>query len=294
MTGALNDNLDQVSARYAHLVVRQAMLANREGFPLGLATVPLGKLHDQFPRSILEKYGVHIYTGQAVIRLNFDENDVTGIATSTEVFNADYVVLAVDSTSMNLVPADVVKTNNRAKPELSPAQSPILTLYLWYKGQIDLKSPLCMPGRHFHWCFDRSTFTPKLSGAETALSLVASAARNLINLVDEEICDIGRKELEESLRRKIPFPDNWAVVRHKNATFSPLLEYDSVRPMQRTNIHNLFLAGDWTDTGWPGTMEGAIRSGYICAREILAQEGINYDLLIPDLPAKGFSKLLLH
>jgi predicted NAD/FAD-dependent oxidoreductase len=207
--------------------------------------------------------------------------------TSEEVFNADHVVLAVDSAAMNLIPDNI-------RPELSPTHSPILTLYLWYEDEMEIKSPLCMPGGHFHWCFDRSDFAPKLSNMKTALSLVASAARKLIDLSDEEVLCTGLRELGEPLRCKIPIPDEYAVVRHRNATFSPTLDYDLVRPKQKTAVHNLFLAGDWTDTGWPGTMEGAVRSGYICAQEILAQEGIKADLPVSDLSSKGLSRLLFR
>jgi len=81
-------------------------------------------------------------------------------------------------------------------------------------------------------------------------------------------------------------------VRIKNATFSPSIDCDSVRPLQETEIENVFLAGDWTATGWPGTMESAVRSGYICASKILAREGMQASVPLADLPPALLYRLI--
>jgi uncharacterized protein with NAD-binding domain and iron-sulfur cluster len=74
----------------------------------------------------------------------------------------------------------------------------------------------------------------------------------------------------------------WVVTEHA-ATFSAVPGVDRWRPKQASPIHNLFLAGDWTSTGWPATMEGAVRSGYLAAEGLLRQTGHNENLLEPDL-----------
>src|SRR5262249_50231468 len=81
------------------------------------------------------------------------------------------------------------------------------------------------------------------------------------------------------------------VVKEVAATFSPRPGIDQWRPPQKTHVANLYLAGDWTRTGWPSTMEGAVRSGYLAAESVLAGFGKPRKFLQPDLPLEGLSKL---
>ena len=80
------------------------------------------------------------------------------------------------------------------------------------------------------------------------------------------------------------------VVKEVNATFSPQPGSDAFRPAQKTRIANFFLAGDWTRTGWPATMEGAVRSGYLAAEALFAASGIPRKVLVPDLPIEGICR----
>ena len=81
------------------------------------------------------------------------------------------------------------------------------------------------------------------------------------------------------------------VIKEAAATFSPEPGVDRFRPPQATNTPRLFLAGDWTQTGWPATMEGAVRSGYSAAEAVLTSVGSPRTFLQPDLPASGLSRL---
>jgi uncharacterized protein with NAD-binding domain and iron-sulfur cluster len=77
------------------------------------------------------------------------------------------------------------------------------------------------------------------------------------------------------------------VIKEAAATFSPQPGVDRWRPRQETSVRGMFLAGDWTDTGWPATMEGAVRSGYLAAEAVLRAAGTPKKILQPDLPADG-------
>jgi zeta-carotene desaturase len=81
------------------------------------------------------------------------------------------------------------------------------------------------------------------------------------------------------------------VVKETSATFSPAPASDQWRPAQKSPLSGLFLAGDWTSTGWPSTMEGAVRSGYLATEAILSDMGTPQKFLQPDLPAEGLSRL---
>jgi uncharacterized protein with NAD-binding domain and iron-sulfur cluster len=83
------------------------------------------------------------------------------------------------------------------------------------------------------------------------------------------------------------------VIKEAAATFSPEPGVDRWRPQQQTSVPHLFLAGDWTATGWPATMEGAVRSGYLAAEALLRTSGTPRKFLQPDLPPDGFIAMWL-
>jgi len=83
------------------------------------------------------------------------------------------------------------------------------------------------------------------------------------------------------------------VIKEAAATFSPEPGVDRYRPKQQTSVPHLFLAGDWTATGWPATMEGAVRSGYLAAEVLLHAEGTHRAFLQPDLVPDGFIAMWL-
>jgi uncharacterized protein with NAD-binding domain and iron-sulfur cluster len=125
------------------------------------------------------------------------------------------------------------------------------------------------------------------------LQLVISASYDLMPRSRQEIIDLCRAELRALLpaTREANLVKA-TVVKEAAATFSPEPGSDRWRPPQRTSLPNLYLAGDWTKTGWPGTMEGAVRSGYLAAEAILTTSGAPRQLLRPELPAEGLARWL--
>jgi hypothetical protein len=281
------------TAATAAQVIRLAMLANRDGLRMGIPNLTLNVLHGDLPAVALRRHGVRIHMGTPVMELLHEGNRASGVKLGDYSCSyADYVVVATNPKSHPLLPPEMARTRKNYSAELRPPHVPIMTLYCWYQERIDLPPALCMPKGHFHWCFDKSGFEPRLPGMSSAVALVASAARDLVKLPDHEICAIALDELNDALKQELPRPSNWTVAKCPNATFSPQIGCDNIRPIQRTSLRNVFLAGDWTDTGWPGTMEGAVRSGYICARDILSMDGTCCPVPLPDLEAKGLSSLL--
>jgi len=131
-----------------------------------------------------------------------------------------------------------------------------------------------------------------LSGGEGQyLQLVISASYDLVPRSRQEIIDLCVKELADVLpaTREAKLVKA-TVIKEINATFSPEPGVDRWRPGQESSVKNLFLAGDWTRTGWPSTMEGAVRSGYLAAEALLAGAGKPQKFLQADLPLEGLSK----
>ena len=114
--------------------------------------------------------------------------------------------------------------------------------------------------------------------------LVPRACQEIIELCHRELLEVFPAAREARLLKA-------TVIKETAATFSPEPGCDRWRPPQKAPVKNLFLAGDWTATGWPATMEGAVRSGYLAAEAILAAAGEPRTLLQPDLPAEGLARL---
>jgi zeta-carotene desaturase len=127
------------------------------------------------------------------------------------------------------------------------------------------------------------------------LQLVISASYGLVPKSRQEIIDLCRRELATVLPATRDAKLLKAtVIKEVHATFSPEPGVDRWRPSQDAGLQNLFLAGDWTRTGWPATMEGAVRSGYLAAEAVAASLGEPRKFLQPDLPLEGLSKLWAH
>ena len=125
------------------------------------------------------------------------------------------------------------------------------------------------------------------------VELVISSSKSLIEKSRQEIIDLALKELREF------FPQvrdaklvKATVIKEVNATFSPTPGIDRHRPHPQTIWPRVFLAGDWTATGWPATMEGAVRSGYLAAEALAGAEGRPKKFMVPDLPPDGLMRIL--
>src|SRR5205807_2186048 len=144
--------------------------------------------------------------------------------------------------------------------------SPITGVHLWFDREITTLPHASLLDRTMQWMFNKD--------AGRYLQLVVSASRDLTGLTRNEIIEIAIGDL------RLYFPRvhdarlvKAHVVKEQRATFSAAPETESLRPPAETSIPNLFLAGDWTRTGWPATMEGAVRSGYLAAEAVTQSAG---------------------
>jgi uncharacterized protein with NAD-binding domain and iron-sulfur cluster len=124
--------------------------------------------------------------------------------------------------------------------------------------------------------------------------VVVSASRMLAGIDRRQLVDDVCRELRElSPEARQAQLLEWKVISDKHAVFSPLPGLARQRPKQRTPIAGLVLAGDWTATGWPATMESAVRSGYLAAEVVLADRGVRAHVDVPPLPRGWIARLLL-
>jgi zeta-carotene desaturase len=154
--------------------------------------------------------------------------------------------------------------------------SPITGVHLWFDREITTLPYATLLDRTMQWMFnkDRGRY----------LQLVVSASRDLTGLSRAEIVDIAIGDLRLYFPRVLEANLVKAhVIKELRATFSAAPETESLRPTCESGVANVFLAGDWTRTGWPATMEGAVRSGYIAAEAVAKAAGRPDRFLLPDI-----------
>ncbi|MDR3639615.1 MAG: hydroxysqualene dehydroxylase HpnE [Isosphaeraceae bacterium] len=299
LVSALNERLDQMDVGHARKVFLDGFLRNRVGFQMEIPLAPLGELYGTRLEEWLAEKGVtvRLTTGVRTVDLD-DEGSVAGLTLrSGETVAADFVVLAVpfDRVLALMPPALVARVPELAKIDALRA-SPITGVHLWFDRPVCPLDHVAIVGRLVQWVFNHTALQGRTATADGGqyLQLVISAAYDLLPLDNAAILDAVLAELSEiwPAVRDAKLVRSRVVTEH-GATFAVRPGVDALRPPQRTPVDGLFLAGDWTDTGWPATMEGAVRSGYRAAEGVLADLGTPFHLVLPDLPAGRLARWLL-
>jgi zeta-carotene desaturase len=196
--------------------------------------------------------------------------------------SADVVVLATNHHAVQRwLPEGIL-------PGLKQLESvPILGAHLWFDRPILRMSHAALIEGPLQWLFRKDTDGHVIHG-------VISAARDWVDIPKEQALDAFSRQIRSLFpAARDAILERGVVVVEKRATFSPLPGVDRLRPTQKTPVENLFLAGDYTQTGWPATMEGAVRSGYLAANAVCQQFGMSAGTFLkPDLPAQWPARLL--
>ncbi len=300
LVSALNERLEQMDVGHARKVFLDGFLRNRDGFQMEVPLVPLGELYGTRLETWLRDQNVSVRLTTGVRSVDGDEEgSVLGVTLrSGESIAADFVVLAVPFDRVaGLLGDDLVGRIDALAGLDAMRASPITGVHLWFDRPVCPFDHVVTVGRLIQWVFNHTAIQRRKAtsdGGGQYLQIVISAAYDLLALDKTAICNAVLAELREiwpearaaSLLR-------WWVVTEHGATFAVRPGIESLRPPQRTPVDGLFLAGDWTDTGWPATMEGAVRSGYRAAEGILADLGPPARLLQPELPTAPLSRWLL-
>lgn len=296
LVSALDEELRLTDATYGIDVFWKAFLRNRKGYVLGIPAVPLGELYAECRRGI-ERRGGEIRSRATIRKLRFSEGHFeSAVLDDGSEVRADACVAAVPHDALlELLPEELSRSQRFANLKCLET-SPITGVHLWYDRQVLDKPFLTLLDHTVQWVFNKTWLYGSHDGGgnrgDQYLQLVISASYELIPKSRQEIIDLCTRELNEVLPATRGAKLQKAnVVKEVHATFSPRPGSEAWRPRQRTEIPGFFLAGDWTRTGWPSTMEGAVRSGYLAAEAVLEFAGTPHKLLVPDLPAEGFCSL---
>ncbi len=325
LVSALDEELDRTDARYGIDVFWKAFLSNRRGFEVGIPAVPLADLYDGCRDAIIQQGG-EVRTRAVVRAIRFSGPRVSSVALdSGNEITADHYLAAVPHNALlDLLPPAVTDREPVFSNLRRLETAPITGVHFWLDRPVLSEPFLTVLDRTTQWIFNKSALFSGSAGihagrgagqspAEVApvsasppgfslsspsspshqyLQLVISASRSLIPLSRAEITDLCLRELREILpAARDARLLKATVIKETAATFSPTPGSDRLRPAQASPVDNLFLAGDWTSTSWPATMEGAVRSGYLAAEAILSSDGSPQHLLQPDLPLEGLARL---
>jgi squalene-associated FAD-dependent desaturase len=317
LVSALDEELDRTDARFGVDVFWKAFLSNTTGYRMGVPAVPLSKLYDGCKVEI-EHRGGEVVLRSAVRGLKMENGQLAGLRfDENREESADAYIFAIPHTALAELLPESLKQLDPGLANLDNIKvSPITGVRFWFDRPVMDEPFITLLDTTTQWIFNKtalyadnvaaglprgslSTSSPAVSSAQPAgarqyLQLVISASYDLLPKSRQEIIDLCLAEIRQALPKARQAELLKAtVIKEAAATFSPEPGVDRWRPKQATSVPGLFLAGDWTQTGWPATMEGAVRSGYLAAEALLRAHGTPKTFLQPDLAPDGFIQMWL-
>jgi len=268
LVSAVNEDLDRMAASHGFQVFWLGFLARADSYEMGIPAVPLGDLYG--PEEWKRFPNVRLHPRAPVERVISDRGAIKGVIAAGEHKPADYYISALPFERL----AGVI-------PELDLdlagfEHSPITGIHLWFDRSITELPHATLLDRTVQWMFNKS--------GGRYLQLVVSASRSLVEMPRAEVIALAVRELGEffPLAKEAKL-EKAHVVKEIRATFSARPGLEQARPVSATKFENLFLAGDWTRSGWPPIMEGAVRSGYLAAEAVTRAAGDERKFLLPDI-----------
>ncbi|MFE7357082.1 hydroxysqualene dehydroxylase HpnE [Streptomyces sp. NPDC057543] len=271
----LNATAPNSSLALAAKVFKTGLLSEPGAADIGWASVPLGEIHDTLVRKALDSAGVRTELRTRASSVTRTQDGRWAVEAGGERIEADTVVLAVPQRETHdLLPAGALDAPERL---LDIGTSPILNVHVVYDRKVLRRPFFAALGSPVQWVFDR-TDASGLTGPGQYLAVSQSAADEEIDL---PVAELRRRYLPE-LERLLPAARgagirDFFVTRERTATFAPAPGVGRLRPGAGTRAPGLSLAGAWTATGWPATMEGAVRSGFSAADAALRALGRSHE-----------------
>jgi zeta-carotene desaturase len=266
---AMNEDPRIASAQLFERVLRLALFSSPADSRLGIARVGLSDCYTAAATAYIEARGGRVQTGCGVKQLLIAEGACRGVDLGGgEKIEGVPVISAVPWHQLAVVmPGDLLRTEPFFAAALALRPAPIISISLWFDAPITDLEFAGLRGTTIQWLFDKSRI---LSANDHYVSLVLSGAHEHVSRSKEELLAIALRELGDMLpaAHKAKLLHS-LVIKERFATFSPSPDAEPPRPPARTPIRGLFLAGDWTATGLPATIEGAVQSGYTAARALL-------------------------
>lgn len=296
IASALNADLDCIAVPYAAKVIRELFLNSAQAGSMGMSRVPLSQLY-QGAADFLEQRCSTLLLGAPAETIRRDENTAKWIVeTRNDSVSSDYLVLALPFEATAQVTAIMPRVDGTEKLAAQIERHehwPICSVHLWFDRAITGLDHAVLLDREAHWMYNKTRLQPWRDQNGSYIELVVSATRSFAAMDRNDAIALAVNELTDF------FPAaasagliKAALIKEVRATFCVSPGIDAARPAAVSPWPQCFLAGDWTATGWPSTMESAARSGHLAAEAVCRAAGGQKTFLVPDLPPKGFMKFL--
>ena len=314
LVSALGESVERACLSAARKVFVDGFMAARSAYEMYVPTVPLGELYHERVGTWLREQGVSIQLETQVENVASSGSIVTLQVKGGAPREFSAAILAVPWRRI----ADLLSSELAVRlPELQRVEqiesSPISGVHLWFDRPITNLPHAVLVDRLSQWVFakafvgqtsqsDRQAGKPDLQTPVPSpqpptphyYQVVISASRDLAGRNREDVL----REVCDDLRAVFPAAREAKLLRSRVVTdpfavFSVRPGIDALRPPQQTSVENIFLAGDWTATGWPATMEGAVRSGHLAAEGVLNYFNCSARMLVPDLPRSRLARWIL-
>jgi squalene-associated FAD-dependent desaturase len=303
LISALSEELDRISISAAAQVVRESM-KSPAARQMGVPALPLTELYNAAGEYLRARRGIVRYRSlvegfaadSSQVRVRVRAREDRGKAPE-EAF--DYLIAALPFDLLDRILPDAAESGPIREKVSHFENSPITGVHLWFDRQISDLDHAVLLDRTIQWMFHKSRLQPVRSQSQNGtpggsyIELVVSSSKTLIDKSRGEIVDLALAEMREFFpaARQANLLKS-TVIKEVNATYSPRPGIDAYRPTPATAWPRVFLAGDWTATGWPATMEGAVRSGYLAAEALTHAAGMkDARFLSPDLAPTGLVRL---
>jgi zeta-carotene desaturase len=294
IASALNADIDSIALTYAAKVIRELFMNSAEAGSMGMSTVPLSELYAG-AQAFLEQRDSSVHFNSSVETAEWDEEiSRWAVQTRNGALTSDLLVLALpfEATAQLLPQMPPVEGSDALARQLERIEHwPICSVHLWFDREITELDHAVLLDREIHWMYNKSRLQPWRKG--NYLELVVSASRPFAQLSREQAIAQAVKELAEFFPAVASAKlEKAALVKEMRATFGVPPGIDAARPTSVSPWPNCFLAGDWTATGWPSTMESAARSGHLAAEAICRNIGEPRRILESDLKPRGLMRFI--
>lgn len=288
IASALNAELDEISVPYAAKVIRELFLNSAEAGAMGMSRVPLSELYAPVPEFLRARGGEVLLNTNVDTAKWEDARARWTIQTRAGDLEAEFLLVALSFEATQKLLANLPQVDGAAgliEPMKALVHWPICSVHLWFDRDITDLDHAVLLDREIHWMYNQSKLRTGSGGRY--LELVISATRSFAALSREAAIQLAVEELAEF------FPivnaaklEKVVLIKEVRATFGVHPGVDKLRPSATSPWPNLYLAGDWIQTGWPSTMESAARSGHLAAEALSGGR-----FLVDDLKPRGLMRL---
>jgi squalene-associated FAD-dependent desaturase len=297
LVSALNEDPERMSVRYAGQVIRKSLLLSPGAGRMGVPTIPLSDLYSRAIDYVQSRGGqVDLNSAPGSFHWSGETRKWT-VTAGGQILSTDALVLALAFEGLSkLLPSlpGSPEADKLAKDLEGFEHSPITGIHLWFDREITELDHAILLDATIQWMFNKSRLQAEKRRHEPGyVELVVSASNSMVGMQRQEIIDLALRELVQFFplagQAKLV---KAAVVKEVRATYSVRPQLDDLRPSSTSPWPAVVLAGDWVATGWPATMEGAVRSGYLAAEALTRLDGKPAHFLQPDLAPTGLMRLL--